>query len=47
MHEEIKYIKPGFVEVNEYLIKTVNKIINEKLHYEDKPKNTDLNKVLK
>ena len=38
MHEEIEHIAPGLAEVNEYPIKTVNKIINEKLHYGDKSK---------
>ena len=45
--EEIEHINSGFAEVNENLIKTVNKIVNEKLHYGDKSKNTVLNKVPK
>ena len=28
MHDETEHIKPEFVEINQYPIKTVNKIIN-------------------
>ena len=38
MHEKIEHTTPGFFEVNKYPVKTVNKIINENLHYGDKSK---------
>ena len=43
LHKEIEHLKAVFFEVAEYLIKAKNRIVNQKLQYQDNEISTVLN----
>ena len=42
-HEEIEHLEAVFIEIDEYPIKTKNRIVNQELQHQDKSINTVLN----